>query len=184
LFLCIPGLDEGILGLCEGAKANLVIPPDFGYGPKGVKNMVPGGATVHYDVEVVTIRRNFFKTLDTDRDGKLTKSEVEAFFETIDQVMPDEMWEQEDKNGDGVISWQEFSGAKGNVMVGVYSGPTDCPDESRVQKGNHISLHYTGSIDEFSATGTPGYQFDSSRARSKPVDITIGVGKVIKGELF
>jgi hypothetical protein len=70
------------------------------------------------------------------------------------------------------------------VSVDVYSGPTDCPDESRVQTGNHISIHFTGSIDELSATGTPGKKFDSSRARSKPVDITIGVGKALKGELF
>jgi hypothetical protein len=68
-------------------------------------------------------------------------------------------------------------------VVDVYSGPTDCPNESKVQPGNHISLHYVGSIDKSSATGKPGKTFDSSRVRSKPVDVTIGVGKVIKGEM-
>ena len=28
----IKGWDEGIVGLCKGAKANLIIPPEMGYG--------------------------------------------------------------------------------------------------------------------------------------------------------
>lgn len=29
--------------------------------------------------------------------------------------VPDELWEAEDKNKDGVIDWDEFSGPKGEV---------------------------------------------------------------------
>ena len=38
--------DEGILGLCKGAKATLVIPPEMGYGARGAGRDIPGGATV------------------------------------------------------------------------------------------------------------------------------------------
>jgi FKBP-type peptidyl-prolyl cis-trans isomerase len=38
--------DEGLLGLCTGAKAILVIPPDMGYGAAGAGGAIPGGATV------------------------------------------------------------------------------------------------------------------------------------------
>ena len=38
--------DEGIVGLCKGAKATLVIPPEMGYGARGAGRDIPGGATV------------------------------------------------------------------------------------------------------------------------------------------
>lgn len=38
--------DEGIVGLCKGAKATLVIPPEMGYGASGAGGDIPGGATV------------------------------------------------------------------------------------------------------------------------------------------
>ncbi len=42
----IKGWDDGIVGLCKGAKAVLVIPPEMGYGETGAGNDIPGGATV------------------------------------------------------------------------------------------------------------------------------------------
>ena len=44
----IDGWDEGIVGLCKGAKANLVIPPALAYDDKGVGDgeIIPPGATV------------------------------------------------------------------------------------------------------------------------------------------
>ena len=51
----IKGWDEGIVGLCKGAKAILVIPPEMGYGASGAGADIPGGATLNFDVEVVDI---------------------------------------------------------------------------------------------------------------------------------
>merc|ERR1719356_599257 len=68
----IKGWDEGIVGLCKGAKATLVIPPDMGYGSRGAGGDIPGGATLNFDVEVVDIADvappgiNIFKDIDSD----------------------------------------------------------------------------------------------------------------------
>lgn len=117
------GWDEGIVGLCVGSKANLIIPPELGYGHDGVDKDVPGGATLHFDIEVVSINAappervegNLFAEIDTDGNGELNESELEAYFKSIHvEEVPDEMWEHEDKNGDRIITWEEFSGPKGS----------------------------------------------------------------------
>jgi len=116
----IAGWDKGIVGLCKGAKATLVIPPDMGYGENGAGGDIPGGATLNFDVEVVDITEaspepNLFKELDTDGDKKLTKDEVLEHFKKQGQnELPEGLWEEEDKNGDGHIDWDEFGGPKGN----------------------------------------------------------------------
>ena len=54
--------------------------------------------------------------LDVDEDAKLTKEEVLAFFKKQGRdELPEGLWEKEDKNEDGVISWEEFSGPKGKT---------------------------------------------------------------------
>ena len=101
-------------------QANIVIPPDMGYGDQGAGADIPGGATLNFDVEVVEISGvappgpNLWKEIDTDEDGKLTKDEVEKFFqEKHGSGMPDGLWDNEDKDKDGFISWDEFGGSKG-----------------------------------------------------------------------
>ena len=37
----IKGWDQGIVGLCVGAKANLIIPPELGYGENGAGGDIP-----------------------------------------------------------------------------------------------------------------------------------------------
>jgi len=51
----IPGWDEGILLLNEGAKATLVVPSDLGYGPAGAGGVIPPNATLIFDVELVKV---------------------------------------------------------------------------------------------------------------------------------
>lgn len=119
----IQGWDQGLIGLCTGAKATLVIPPDMGYGEDGAGDDIPGGATLNFDVEVVSIsdeappEPNLFAELDTDLDKKLTREEILVYFKKQGQdELPDGLFEGEDKDGDGFISFDEFGGPKGAVV--------------------------------------------------------------------
>jgi len=119
----IPGWDKGLLNLCKGAKAILTIPPEMGYGERGAGADIPGGATLKFDVEVVDILDsappppNVFKEIDSDADKKLSKDEVEAWFQAKQGIgIPDGLWDSEDKDGDGFITWEEFGGYKGDEL--------------------------------------------------------------------
>ncbi|KAJ5863667.1 uncharacterized protein N7529_005583 [Penicillium soppii] len=50
----IKGWDQGLLDMCIGEKRTLTIPPEFGYGDRGV-GPIPGGATLVFETELVAI---------------------------------------------------------------------------------------------------------------------------------
>lgn len=52
----IRGWDEGIALMSVGEKAVLNIPPDLGYGDRGAGNVIPPGATLIFEVELVGIQ--------------------------------------------------------------------------------------------------------------------------------
>jgi FK506-binding protein 14 len=114
--------DEGLVGLCKGAKATLVCPSDVAYGDEGAgRGVIPGKATLNFDVEVVSVDKgqpgpNLFVTIDKNGDNKLTKEELLAYFkkEQGRNELPDGMWENEDADGNGFVSFEEFSGPKGD----------------------------------------------------------------------
>jgi FKBP-type peptidyl-prolyl cis-trans isomerase len=50
----IRGWDEGITQLTKGQKAQLICPPDYAYGDRGAGGVIPGGATLHFEVELIS----------------------------------------------------------------------------------------------------------------------------------
>ena len=124
----IRGWDEGLLDMCPGDKRKLTIPPEMGYGDRGAGDVIPPGATLVFEVELISIgdappQANIFKQIDADDDSHLSKEEVLSY---IQQQIPaeeiengqdphkitEEIFHHEDKDRDGMISHEEFSGPK------------------------------------------------------------------------
>lgn len=52
----IEGWEKGIVGMKEGGKRILTIPPDKAYGPNGYPPVIPANATLKFEVELVEVQ--------------------------------------------------------------------------------------------------------------------------------
>ncbi|KAK7044028.1 Peptidyl-prolyl cis-trans isomerase fkbp14, partial [Halocaridina rubra] len=77
----IKGWDQGLVDMCPGDKYRLTIPSELGYGDRGAGDVIPPGATLVFEVELISIGDappvvNVFKQIDSDKDEHLSKEEV------------------------------------------------------------------------------------------------------------
>ncbi|KAF4527327.1 hypothetical protein B566_EDAN001103 [Ephemera danica] len=140
----IKGWDQGLLDMCVGEQRKLTIPPELGYGDRGAGSVIPGGATLIFNVELISIGDtppsvNVFKEIDADKDMQLSRQEVRdslmnrvseylkkqvadqeggEMSEEVKRMMSEqdklveEIFQHEDKDKNGYISHDEFSGPK------------------------------------------------------------------------
>ena len=131
----IKGWDQGLTDMCIGEKRKLTIPPNLGYGDNGAGNVIPGKATLLFDVELMNIAdspptTNVFKEIDANKDKMLSREEVSEYLkkqmlaaegENLEEIknmmaeqdkLVEEIFQHEDSDKNGYISHSEFSGPK------------------------------------------------------------------------
>lgn len=127
----VKGWDQGLLDMCIGEQRKLTVPPELGYGDTGAGDRIPAGATLVFETELIKIEDgpppvNVFNQIDVDKDDHLTREEISQYLkEQLPAAqaaglkdlpdtdnMVEQIFQHEDKDRDGVISRDEFSGPK------------------------------------------------------------------------
>ncbi|XP_037112471.1 peptidyl-prolyl cis-trans isomerase FKBP10-like [Syngnathus acus] len=133
----IPGVEQGLMGMCVGEAREVVVPPQWAHGEKGA-GVVPGSAVLFFQLELVELQigvpdgfvfvwledvpEPLFAAMDLDGDGQVPLREFSDFITLqVRQgngrlrpgVPPDDiirdMFDSQDTDKDGKIVAQEVT---------------------------------------------------------------------------
>ncbi len=139
----IPGWVEAIQLMQVGDKWELTIPADLAYGPEGAGDVIPGDATLVFDVELLGVR--------TEEEARAdAEAQLEAFKNQNAEYLA------QNAKQDGVTVTE--SGLQYRV---IEEGEGKAPSET-----SDVTVHYAGKL-------INGAEFDSSYKRGQPAQFPL-----------
>jgi hypothetical protein len=117
----IKGLNKGIIGTCIGESRQIIIPSSLGYGELGIKDKIPGSATLIFNIYLMDINsikkkeksksiQDLLLDLDNNKDGVIEISEFINWStqNDIDEQIAMIHFQKADINQDGRIDMIEY----------------------------------------------------------------------------
>ncbi len=158
----MPGWAHGVIGTCLGERRRLTIPPEWAFaGRRGLP--VPGDATVEITLDLIAVEEppNLFAAIDANKNNVIDHAELVRWLRSEGvpageaEVVARELIKQDDKNGDGLIQWAEYSGPRGRArpretrtMRALRSGEDDDEDYEEEEGGDAVEVDGEDDEDE------------------------------------
>lgn len=147
-----PGMEEGIMNMRKGGKAQLVIPYDLAFGEEG-SSIVPPYSALNIEIELVDI-------VDKESVAKEQQDEKRMSVEKSKKIFDKYILDN------GLTNNKINNGLTYRV---IEEGFGDKP-----MNNSKVKVHYIGKLID-------GTIFDSSYERNQPFEFTLGKGSVLPG---